>query len=178
MKAKLERAISIIKRDLDFASSTFQRIVEGELKSIASNTDPVERTKKLLERLHSLARSLSHGSHGNWTQPKNLHHPLYRSLSRASQEPQVDLLNKLAALEVIERLLQQFENDPTAELSYEFNISRLGDDYIGGRDVAEPIDVSRIDGCTGYALLVLGYVTTIKWPTRHSGFKARFIISN
>lgn len=179
MKAKLEKAISSLKSDIDVACSTFQQIVEAQIKNIAKNADPVQRTKNLMEMLHSLASSTSQTKLESWTPTENRHHPRYRSLSDSSPDPQVDLLNKLAALEVLERLLQKFENDPGAELSYEFNVSRLGDDYIGGRDVAEPIDVSHIGGSTRYLLRVLSYVNaTIEWPTRCSGLKASFIITN
>jgi len=179
MKAKLEKAISSLKSDIDVASSTFQQIVEVQIKNIAKNSDPVERTKNLIKMLRSLASSTSQLRLETWTPTENQHHPHYRSLSGASQDPAADLINKLAALEVIDRLLQQLENDPGSELSHEFNVSRLGDDYIGGRDVAEPIDVTRIEGTTKYLLRVLSYVeATIEWPARSSGFKARFIITN
>lgn len=179
MQTKLEKAISSLKSDIDVAYSTFQQIVEIGIRNIAKTADPVERTKKLMRMLHSLASLPLQGIQVSWVPTENEHHPQYRSLSQTSREPQVDLINKLAALEVLERLLEQCKNTPDAELSYEFNVSRLGDDYIGGRDVTEPIDVSRIDGCTGWLLRVLSYVNaTIEWPTRHSGYKARFIITN
>ena len=179
MKAKLEKAISSLKSDIDVACSTFQRIIEAEIKSIAGNADPVERTKKLMGMLRTLGSSPAQRTLDNWIPSANRHHPRFRSLPRNSPDPQVDLINKLAALEAIERLLQQLITTPEAELSYEFSVSRLGDDYIGGRDVAEPIDVSRIDGSTAYVVRVLSYVeATITWPTRNSGYKARFIITS
>jgi hypothetical protein len=74
-------------------------------------------------------------------------------------------------------MLQQAESDPSKELSYEFYCGRNGDDYADGRDVSQPIDLSKLTGITMELVHTLRLAgIEIEWPARTNGLKAGFVI--
>jgi|JI9StandDraft_1071089.scaffolds.fasta_scaffold232766_1 hypothetical protein len=149
MKAKLELAISFASSTILSASAVLEAVLAGHLKSVGECADPVARAERLLDGLRNYAGPVA----------------------------QAPLVQRLAVLEVLKELLQEVENDPDKELSYEFSVGRHGDDYVEGRDVSVPIDEAKLTGRTKHLLGILRLVElAIEWPERINGFKARFII--
>ncbi len=151
MKAKLELAISFLSSTLMSASAVLEAVLAGHLKSVGECADPVARAERLLDGLRNYAGPAA----------------------------QAALIERLAVLEVLKELLEQVENDPTKELSYEFSVGRQGEDYVEGRDVTVPIVEAKLTGRTMELLGILRLVEAqIEWPERSNGFTARFVIKD
>ncbi|MBP9093080.1 hypothetical protein KBI23_18790 [bacterium] len=151
MKAKLELAISFLSGMINQASVVLETVLANHLKHVGEYADPVARAERLLDGLRQYAGPVA----------------------------QAQLVQRLAVLQVLKELLEQVENDPAKELSYEFSVGRQGDDYVEGRDVTVPIVEAKLTGRTMELLGILRLVEAqIEWPERSNGFTARFIIKD
>lgn len=151
MKAKLELAISFLSGMINQASVVLETVLANHLKHVGEYADPVARAERLLDGLRQYAGPVA----------------------------QAQLVQRLAVLQVLKELLEQVENDPAKELSYEFSVGRQGEDYVEGRDVTVPIVEAKLTGRTKHVLGILRLVEAeIEWPERSNGFTARFVIKD